>query len=66
MTGIPESRRAFVFQRTSIILGGADHAYGTGNQDERFTAGIQVTPELSDLMMAMRQQRLQNPTDDDV
>ncbi len=64
MMGIPESQHAFVFQKTNILLGGADPEYGTEDLAERFMAGIQAARELSELMKDMRQQRLQQPTDD--
>ncbi len=64
MLGVPDSQHAFVFEQTNIILGGIDPEYGTEDMFERFGAVLQAGQNLSQLMADMRQQRLQQPTDD--
>ena len=64
MLGIPASQHAFVFERTNILLGGADPEYGPADLFERYLAAIQAARDLSQLMDEMRQERLRQPTDD--
>lgn len=64
MMGIPESQHQFVFDKTNIILGGADPEYGTQELAERYFAGLAAARELFQLMDEMRRRRLEQPTDD--
>ncbi len=63
MMGIPESQYEFVFDKTNIILGGADPEF-IENVAERMTIAVQAGKELFMLMDDLRQHRLKNPTDD--
>ena len=64
MLGIPASQHDFVFERTNILLGGADPEYGVADLMERYMAAIQAARDLFQLMDEMRRERLQQPTDD--
>ena len=64
MMGIPESQHQFVFDKTNVILGGADPEYGPQELVERFFSGIAAARELFQLMDDLRRQRLAQPTDD--
>ena len=64
MMGIPESQHQFVFDKTNVILGGADPEYGPQELVERFFSGVTAARELFQLMDDMRRQRLAQPTDD--
>ncbi len=63
MMGIPESQYAFVFDKTNIILGGADPEF-IDNVAERMSIAAQAGKDLFMLMDDLRQQRLQHPRDD--
>ena len=64
MMGIPPSQHDFVFERTNILLGGADPEYGPADLMERYMAAIQAARDLFQLMDEMRQERLRQPSDD--
>jgi cytochrome P450 len=64
MMGIPPSQYDFVFERTNILLGGADPEYGPADLMERYMAAIQAARDLFQLMDEMRQERLRQPSDD--
>ena len=64
MMGIPESQHQFVFDKTNVILGGADPEYGPQELVERFFSGVAAARELFQLMDDLRRQRLAQPTDD--
>jgi len=63
MMGIPESQYAFVFDKTNIILGGADPEF-IDNVAERMSIAVQAGKDLFMLMDDLRRHRLQRPSDD--
>ena len=64
MLGIPPSEHDFVFERTNILLSGADPEYGPQDLFERFAANIQAARDLFQLMDEMRKERLRRPSGD--
>ncbi len=63
MMGIPESQYPFVFDKTNIILGGADPEF-IDNVAERMSIAVQAGKDLFMLMDDLRRHRLQHPSDD--
>jgi methyl-branched lipid omega-hydroxylase len=63
MMGIAESQHGFVFEKTNIILGGADPEYVTETADLA-AALLQAGADLAELMRELRRERLERPTDD--
>ena len=63
MMGIPESQYSFVFDKTNIILGGADSEF-IDNVAERIAISVQAGKDLFMLMDDLRRHRLAHPSDD--